>query len=73
MRSIALRYTPHPVREDDFEDDVEEGTSVPHNVQINQLMNQSYKQTIIKKPVIDDYNELVEEDKQLTLHLQMLW
>lgn len=66
MRSIALRYTPHPVREDDFEDDVEEGTSVPHNVQINQLMNQSYKQTIIKKPVIDDYNELVEEDKQLT-------
>ena len=66
MRSIALRYTPHPVRENDFDDDVEEGTSVPRNVQINQLMNQSYKQTIIKKPVIEDYNELVEEDKQLT-------
>jgi hypothetical protein len=66
MRSIALRYTPHPDREDDYDDDVEEGTSVPRNVQINQLMNQSYKQTIIKKPVICDYSELAEEDKYLT-------
>lgn len=66
MRSIALKYTPHPNREDEYDEDVEEGTSVPRNVQINQLMNQSYKQTIIKKPVINDYNELIEEDKYLT-------
>lgn len=64
MRSIALMYTPHPNREDDY--DIEEGTSVPHNVQANQLMNQSYKQTIIKKPVISDYSELNKEDKYLT-------
>lgn len=66
MRSIALRYTPHPDREEDFDDDVEEGSSVPRNVLINQFMNQSYKQTIIKKPVIYDFNELAEEDKYLT-------
>lgn len=66
MRSIALRYTPHPAREDDFDDDIEDDTSVPRIVQINQLMNQSYKRTIIKKPVIYDFNELAEEDKYLT-------
>ncbi|MBR5972515.1 MAG: hypothetical protein IK017_07675 [Paludibacteraceae bacterium] len=66
MRSIALRYTPHLDREDDYYDDIEDDSSVPRIVQINQLMNQSYKQTIIKKPVICDFNELAEEDKCLT-------
>lgn len=65
MRNIALRNTPHPGREDDYDDEVD-CSSVPHIVHTNQLMNQSYKQTIIKKPVIDDYNELAEEDKCLT-------
>lgn len=66
MRSIALRYTPHPNRDDIFDDETEEGNTVPRNVQINQIMNQSYKQTIIRKPVISELSELEEEDKYLT-------
>lgn len=65
MRSIALRYTPHPNREEYYDEDVEEGNSVPHNVQVNQLMNQRYKHTIISKPVIESYDELKDEDKHV--------
>lgn len=66
MRTIALKYTPHPNREELFDDDIEDDNSIPRNVQINQIMNQSYKQTIIRKPVIADLNELTEENKHLT-------
>jgi len=65
MRNIALRYTPHPDKMDDYDDDIEDGAPVPRVVEINQFMNQSYKQTIIKKPVIANFDELSEEDKYL--------
>ena len=50
MRNIALRYTPKLGKEDYFDDEDEDINTVPYNVMINQKMNQSYKQTIIRKP-----------------------
>lgn len=66
MRTLALRYTPHPNDDNDFDDDMADSTSVPHNVRINQIMNQSYKQTIISKPVIQDFCQLSDDDKHLS-------
>lgn len=66
MRQIALRYTPHKDDDTEWDDDAEEKDEVPYNVLIHQQMNQSYKQTIIRKPVISSLDELDEEDKQLT-------
>lgn len=67
MRNNALRYTPHPSddAEDDFEDDMGNDT-IPYVVKNCQIMNQSYKQTIIKKPVIDSIDDLTDEDKLFT-------
>lgn len=62
MRRIALRYTPSPYREDEEEKiDI-----VPRNVKVHQEMNQIYKQAIIKKPVINNEDDLQEENKYLT-------
>lgn len=66
LRRIALRYTPHLQEEDEFDDDVEEENELPYNVRISQLMYQSYKQTIIRKPVIATLEDLDESDKRLT-------
>lgn len=66
MRNIALRYTPKLGKEDYFDDENEDINTVPYNVMINQKMNQSYKQTIIRKPVVSDFNELEDSDKNLS-------
>lgn len=66
MRSIALRYTPHAKEVEDYDIDELEGDQVPHFVKIHQVMNQSYKNTIIKKPVINGIEELEEVDRRLT-------
>ena len=66
MRRIALRYTPHPAKFDDFDDDEDDNGKVPHSVEVSQYMNQSYKQTIIRKPVISSLEELENVDKRLT-------
>ena len=66
LRRIALRYTPHLQDEQDFNDDIEGENEVPYNVRISQVMNQSYKQTIIRKPVITTLEDLDENDKRLT-------
>ena len=66
IRRIALRYTPHLQDDDEFDDDIEDDNEIPYNVRKNQVMNQSYKQTIIKKPVIANVDELDESDKRLT-------
>lgn len=66
MRRVALRFTPHPEKYDDFDDEEDDYDSVPHIVQVNQTMNQSYKHTILMKPVIGSLEELNEEDKRLT-------
>ncbi len=65
VRRIALRYTIHPGNDEDFEDE-DENNNIPHSVIINQIMNQCYKKTIIRKPVIHSLDELNEEDKRLT-------
>ena len=67
MRSNALRYTPHPGddAEDYFEDDMG-NDNIPYVVKNCQIMNQNYKHTIIKKPVIDSLDELTDEDKLFT-------
>ena len=68
MRSIALQYTPH-AKQIDYYDDEElelEGNEVPYYVKIHQVTNQSYKTTIIKKPVIQSIEELDEQDRRLT-------
>jgi hypothetical protein len=66
LRRIALRYTPHQQDEYEFDEDTDGENELPYNVKISQIMNQSYKQTIIKKPVIASIEELDEYDKRLT-------
>lgn len=50
LRNTALRYTPHADDDDEFDD--EHDGDIPHSVKVSQIMNQSYKRTIITKPVI---------------------
>lgn len=64
LRTMALRYTINDVDSNDDSDE-EEG-NVSYNTRVAQEMNQSYKHTIIRKPVIDSLDELKDEDKQLT-------
>ena len=66
VRRQALRFTPHDGWEDDEYDEEEDLTDIPYNVQRSQRMIQSYKQTIIKKPVISSWEDLEDEDKYLT-------
>lgn len=66
IRKSALYFTPHNEEIYGNEDDEEDNDDIPYFVKINQVLNQSYKQTIIKKPVINDFNELTAEDRQLT-------
>lgn len=66
LRHTALRYTPHPESVEDFDDEEEENHEIPHNVAVSQIMNQSYKHTIIRKPVISGPDDLEDEDKKLT-------
>ena len=66
MRQIALRYTPHNDDDEEFDVDIEDKNDVPYNVLVSQQMNQSYKHTIITKPVIESLDELDDNDKQLT-------
>ncbi len=67
VRREALKYTPHPTDEYNYDvDENEDGEDVSYQVISHQIMNQSYKQTIIRKPVIDSLDELTEEDKCLT-------
>lgn len=66
VRRKALFYTPHPSDDIDSEiDDIEEDT-ISYSVKVAQHMNQSYKHTIISKPVIDSLDELIGEDSKLT-------
>lgn len=64
LRRVALKYTPHPEYLND--DEYENGDEVSYQVRSHQIMNQSYKRTIIKKPVINSLDELDDEDKNLT-------
>ncbi len=67
MRSLALHYTPHSDDfDDDFENEEELGNNIPYQIKVAQTMNQSYKQMIIKKPVISSLDDLGEEDNYLT-------
>lgn len=66
QRRIALRYTPHQHDYDDFDEDIDGEDEVPYNVRTSQEMNQSYKQTIIRKPVIATRDDLDETDKRVT-------
>lgn len=66
LRSLALRYTPHQQDEEDIDDDYIGDDDLPYNVKSSQIMIQSYKQTIIKKPVIASIEELDDLDKRLT-------
>ncbi len=68
MRGHALKYL-IPKVNDEFEDDdeiTEDQDAIPYIVRISQVMNQSFKQTIIKKPVIYNIEELTDEDKFTT-------
>ncbi len=66
MRNQALLYTPHKEDfEDEFDDEDNDGI-IPHNVLVNQRMNQSYKRAIITKPVISGWGDFDEEDRYLT-------
>lgn len=67
MLRYALHYAPHP-NANDYEDtdDYADNDDIPFEIRIHQIMNQSFKQTIIKKPVIDSLDELEESDKIFT-------
>ena len=66
VRRQALKFTPHDSWDGDEFDEEEDLTDIPYNVQRSQRMIQSYKHTIIKKPVISCWEELEDEDKYLT-------
>lgn len=66
VRRQALKFTPHDSWDGDEYDEEEDLTDIPYNVQRSQRMIQSYKHTIIKKPVISGWEELEDEDKYLT-------
>lgn len=66
LRKYALRYTPHLQDEEYIDDYYDADDDLPHNVESSQIMNQSYKQTIIKKPVIANIEELDDMDRRLT-------
>lgn len=63
MRKVALRFTPHSGDDDDFEDEEDDEKGVPYIVEAYQKMNQNYKHTIIKKPVISSLDELDDDDR----------
>lgn len=65
LRRLALRYTVH--KEDLLEEyESEDEGDITYATKIAQKMNQSYKHTIIRKPVINSLDELKEEDKVLS-------
>lgn len=67
IRKNALYFTPHNDDMFDYEyDDNDNEDEIPYFVHTNQMINQNYKQTIIKKPVIDSFDELTTEDRLLT-------
>ncbi len=66
MRSRALKLGIHKDEDDDYEEDFSDSSEIPHIVRISQKMNQAYKQTIIRKPVISSLEDLDEVDKQTT-------
>lgn len=62
MRQLALRYTPHPDQDDDEDEESdEEDVSIPYFIKQAQIMNQCYKQMIIRYPVITSLQELSEQ------------
>lgn len=66
MRRQALYFTPHKEDlDEDFEDEDNNG-DIPYNILASQRMNQSYKRAIITKPVISGWDDLDEEDRNLT-------
>ncbi len=67
LRDDALHFTPHKKTSDeDYEDeDEEQGNDIGYRYKAAQIKNQSYKQMIIRKPVIMSFDELTEEDRYL--------
>lgn len=66
LRTIALKHVSHLLDEDEFDDETEDDDELPYNIRISQVMYQSYKQTIIRKPTISSVEDLDENDKRLT-------
>lgn len=62
MREKALLFTPHPyeVEYENLEDGSED-LSIPYYVKRAQIMNQYYKQAIIRNPVVASLQELDEQ------------
>ncbi len=67
LRNDALHFTPHKKTfDEDYEDEEEEqGNDIGYRYKAAQIKNQSYKQMIIRKPVIMSFDELTEEDRYL--------
>lgn len=66
-RRRALRYLPKPDDIDDMDEEYyDESDEVSYHVQVAQKMNESYKRTIIRKPVINSLEDITEEDKHIT-------
>lgn len=62
MREKALLFTPHPyeVEYENLEDGSED-LSIPYYVKRAQIMNQYYKQAIIRNPVVASLQDLDEQ------------
>lgn len=62
MREKALLFTPHPYEvEYEILEDGNEDSSIPYYVKRAQIMNQYYKQAIIRNPVVASLQELDEQ------------
>lgn len=62
MREKALLFTPHPYEvEYEILEDGSEDSSIPYYVKRAQIMNQYYKQAIIRNPVVASLQDLDEQ------------
>ncbi|WP_455590727.1 hypothetical protein [Bacteroides sp.] len=68
IRRNALRYNIHKYEVEvlDEQDEDDENGEIPYIVSSRQTMYQSFKHTILCKPVIASLDELTDEDRQLT-------
>lgn len=66
IRSEALRYTLHAYDDDEYDSDPDDGEDIPFSVKRCQMMNQNYKQMIVRYPVITSLDELNGPESLLT-------
>lgn len=66
IKNLALRNTPHLHDDEKNDSGFENAGELTHQVKVSQIIHRTYRQTIIRKPVITGIEELDEKDRLLT-------